>query len=468
MSGVLMMMRASLRSFFIAAIVILPGRMAFAAIDIQKVVSPGGIEAWLVQDKTLPVISMRFNFDAGSSYDPPDKPGLAVMLSGMLTKGAGELDEEAFQQLLQNRSIDLDFNVYSDNFYGDLSTLSPRKDEAFALLRDALNAPRFDAQPFQRLKEQITASIKRNRGQSNWIAGQFFDRLVYGDGPYAHDQLGTPESVAAFTADDLRGYLNDNLTRDTLLVTVVGDIDAKTLAKALDDVFGGLPAKANHPDLPHSKVPSEARTVVVEQELPQTIVRIGQQGIARNDPDWFAASIANYILGGGGFQSRLMKEARVKRGLTYGVYSTLRPGVLVNLMAIGGSTKNATAGEFLQVIRDELKRFAEEGPTDEEIKDAKGYLIGSFALQMTSTGDIAEVLMAIREYDLGIDYINRRSAEIEAVTREDVMRAMKRLLTPDALRVVVVGQPEGIEADRVVPKDADMLEALAREPAGPS
>ena len=441
---------------------------ARAATDIQKVISPGGIEAWLVQDSSVPIVSMRFDFDAGSSFDPENRPGLSAMLSNILTKGAGDLDEQSFQRQLNDRSISMDFSAYSDNFYGSLTTLSPRKDEAFNLLKLALNEPRFDEQPLTRLQDQFVASIEEDQKQGNWIARQFLNRMMYGDHPYAHNGQGTVQSVRAMTADDLRGFMRDRLARDTLLVAVVGDITPEELAPALDDIFGGLPATSTGAVPAVGTVPDQGRLVLIEQDLPQSIVSIGQKGVDRKDPDWFAASIANYILGGGGFQSRLMVEARVKRGLTYGVYSVLRPAQSFDVLLSGGSTKNETAAEFIEVVKAEWQRFAEEGPTDDEIERAKGYLIGSFALSMTTTSDIADVVLAIRESDLGIDYIDRRSAEIEAVTRDDIMRVVGDLLTPDALRIVVVGKPEGIEADRVVPLGADILEALDAEPVSGS
>jgi len=424
--------------------------MAWAATKIEKVVSPGGIEAWLVQDNSVPIVSMRFNFDAGSSFDPPALPGVAAMLTSMLTKGAADLDEQAFQQQLNDRSISIDFSAFSDNFYGSLTTLSPRRDEAFNLLKLALTEPRFDDRPLARLKDQYIASIEQDQRQGNWIAAQFLNRMLFGNHPYARDRQGTVASVRAMTADDLRQFMADHFAKDTLLVSVVGDITPGDLALILDDLFGHLP-ETGKPDRPVvGTVPDEPRIVLIEKDLPQTLVSIGQKGIGREDPDWFAASIANYILGGGGFQSRLMVETRVKRGLTYGVYSVLRPADSFNVLVSGGSTNNDDAAEFIKILKSEWRKFTEEGPTDDEIERAKGYLIGSFALSMTNTSDIADVVLAIQENNLGIDYINRRTEIIEAVT------------------VVIVGQPTGIEADRVVPIDADIMDALAAEPAGDS
>ncbi|MEM6902201.1 MAG: insulinase family protein, partial [Pseudomonadota bacterium] len=197
-------------------------------------------------------------------------------------------------------------------------------------------------------------------------------------------------------------------------------------------------------------------------------VSIGQRGIDRGDPDWFAASVMNYILGGGGFQSRLMKAARVERGLTYGVYSGLRPADAFDVMLMSGSTNHEDAGEFLEVIRTEWADFAETGPTDDEVERAKGYLIGSFAKRLLSTEGIANVLLAIRESELGIDYLDQRTSQIEAVTADDVRRVARELLNPDGLLISIAGQPEGIDADRVVPMGADILEALAEEPFGGS
>ncbi|MBV6632259.1 MAG: insulinase family protein [Alphaproteobacteria bacterium] len=443
-------------------------RPAHAGPDIQRVMSPGGIEAWLIEDNSLPIIAMGFNFDAGYSFDPKGKEGLASLSATLLTRGAGEFDEQKFQERLNNRSIILSFDVYSDNLYGSLKTLSPRRDEAFEFLRLALSEPRFEAEALQRAKEQHLSSLQRSQGNGQWVAQRFLSRMLYGDHGYAGERLGTAEGIAAVTKDDMVGYTQRLMTRDTLLVTVVGDITADELADRLDQVFGDLPASRTGPVAVENTVPDRSQVVVIEREVPQTTVSIGQQGIDRADPDWFAASIANYILGGGGFQSRLMKAARVERGLTYGVYSGLRPADAFDVMLMSGSTNHEDAGEFLDVIREEWRVLAEEGPTDDEVERAKGYLIGSFAKRLLSTEGIASVLLAIRESDLGIDYLDQRTSLIEAVSADDVRRVAAELLNPDGLLVSVVGMPEGIEADRTVPLGSDILDALAEEPFGGS
>lgn len=451
----------------ISIIAVSPVR-AMAGPDIKRVISPGGIEAWLIEDNALPIIAMSFSFDSGFSFDPKGKEGLASLTAIMLKRGAGDLGEQSFDQRLNDRAITLSFDVFADNLYGGLKTLSPRRDEAFELLRLALNEPQFNNAPLVRAKDQSRARLQRSEGSPSWVANRFLARMMYGDHGYANEGLGTASGLDAVTVEDMRGYRERLMTRDTLLVSVVGDITADELAERLDEVFGALPAERDGTVAALEAVPARSQTLVVERDVPQTVVTLGQRGVDRGDPDWFAASIMNYILGGGGFQSRLMKAARVERGLTYGVYSGLRPGDAFDVLLMSGSTNHEDAGEFLEVIRAEWTRMAEEGPTDEEIERARGYLIGSFAKRLLSTEGIARILLAMREGELGIDYLDQRTELIEAVTAEDVRRVARELLTPDALLVSVVGMPEGIDADRTVTLGEYILDALADEPFGGS
>ena len=423
------------------------------AVEVQRVVSPGGIEAWLVEDHTNPIIAMEIGFKGSAALDPEDKAGLAYMVASTIDEGAGPLDSQAFQGELDNLSISLRFNAGIDSFGGSLETLTENRDRAFELLRLALTEPRFDDEPVERIRSQIIARLSREAEDPDAIAGRILRRLMFEGHPYARPSRGTEASIARITKDDLRGFVQQRFGRDRLFVGVVGDITPAELGQALDDTFRALPAKAAPFEVPEAAVTGAGETVVIEKPIPQSVVALGQDGIRRDDPDYYAAYVVNYILGGGGFSSRLVEEVREKRGLAYSVYSYLAPLDHGAMVAGGTATQNARVGESLDLIRQEWRRMAEEGPTAEELDAAKRYLTGSFPLRFNSSDNIAGMLVGMQLEDLGIDYLERRNSYVEAVTLEDARRVAARLYRPDALTVVVVGTPEGVTPTREAPLD---------------
>ncbi len=421
------------------------------AVEVQRVVSPGGIEAWLVEDHTNPIIALELAFQGGAALDPQGKVGLASMVSSIIDEGAGPLDSQAFQGELDNLSITLRFDAGLDSFSGSLETLTENRERAFELLRLALTEPRFDEEPVERIRSQIIARLSRDSEDPNTIASRTLRRLMFGEHPYARPVDGTEASVAGITADDLRGFVKQRFGRDRLFVGVVGDITPQELGKALDETFGALPEKAAPFTLAEAQVHNPGAVVVIDKPIPQSVVALGHQGIKRDDPDYYAAYVVNYILGGGGFSSRLVEEVREKRGLAYSVYAYLAPLDHGAIVAGGTATQNARVGESLQLIRQEWARMAAEGPTAEELDDAKRYLTGSFPLRFNSSDNIAGMLVGMQMEDLGIDYFDKRNGYIEAVTLDDTKRVAKSLYKPDELTVVVVGAPEGITATQEAP-----------------
>lgn len=421
-----------------------PVAPAAAAVDVERVVSPGGIEAWLVEDPTAPLVSVSVAFKGGSALDPLGKEGLAEMVSGLLDEGAGDLDSAAFQRRLADLALDFGFDAGMDSFSGSMRTLSEHRATAFDLLGMALSAPRFDPPAVERIRGQLLTRVARNADDPDAIADRVWWRTVFPDHPYGRRPGGTAESLRAITVDDLKTFAGQRLARDNMVIGVVGDIDAETLAPLLDRAFGKLPAHAAPSSLAEATPASPGAVVVVEKDMPQSVVVFGENGVKRDDPDFYAAYVMNYILGGGGFSSRLTTEVREKRGLAYSVTSYLNTLDHAGLIQGQVGTQNARVAESLEIIRDEWRRMAEEGPTREELDDAKTYLVGSYPLRMTSTGGLARVLSAIQLEGFPIDYMEHRNSYIEAVTLDDVKRVAKRLLDPARLTVVVVGRPEGI------------------------
>jgi len=416
------------------------------AIDIKQVKSPKGIEAWLVEDHTIPLIAMSFSFAGGAAEDPPGKEGLAHFMTGMLDEGAGPLDSEAFQARRDQLAIKLSFDSNMDNFEGDFQTLSANRDAAFGLLKLALTFPHFDQKPLDRVRNQFLVGAEENAEDPEHIASAAWMTAVFKDHPYARESEGTSQSLTSITADDLKALHKRLFTRKSLKISVVGDIDAETLSRLLDETFGELPDTEPLTPPPVASFTSGPMLKVIDRDIPQSIIMFGHEGILRSDKDFIPAYVTSFILGGGGFGSRLTDEVREKRGLTYGIgagfYPLDRAGVFLGQVG----TRNEKAKETIDTLTDVIKRFASEGPTAKELADAKTYLTGSYALRFDSNSKIANQLLGLQEDNLGIDYVNKRNAMIDAVTLDQVKEQARRLLHPDRLIMVVVGKPDGVSA----------------------
>jgi zinc protease len=422
------------------------------AIDVQEITSPGGIKAWLVEDHSIPLISLSLAFRGGSVLDPQGKEGTASLLAGLLDEGAGDLDSAAFQQRLNELSIDWRFSAGMDEFGGSIRTLTEYRDQAFDLLRLGLTQARFDADPVERIRGQLLSVVAGDISDPGSIANRAWWLLGYPGHPYSRQTDGTEAGLKAVTADDLRAYVKRVFARENLIVGVVGDITAADLGTLLDKTFGALPEKADLPDVAEASPADGGTTIVVDRDIPQSVVLFGHDGVKRHDPDFFAAYVMNYILGGGGFSSRLTEEVREKRGLAYSIATDLvtldHTGIIMGSVA----TKNESAGETLDILRREWSRLAVDGPTAEEIADAKSYITGSYALRFSSSQRIADILVAVQEEGFGSDYFVMRNSYVEAVTADDVKRVAKRLLDPAKLLVVVVGKPAGVTATAPAPE----------------
>lgn len=411
------------------------------ALDIEEVTSPGGIKAWLVEDHSNPILALSFSFDGGTASDPEGKEGRARLAVSLLDEGAGDLDAAAFQGALERRSIDLSFDVGRDNVYGGLVALSDRREEAGKLLSLALTQPRFDAEALERVRRQMLSSLERRESQPNAQAALALQAALFPDHPYGRPSDGSKESVSALQAADLQGFLTERFARDSLLVGVVGDITPEELGPYLDSVFGGLPQSGAPLAVAETESKAAGHREEVSIPVPQSSIMLAQRGPKRDDPDYYALVVVDQILGGGSFSSRLYDEVREKRGLAYGVWSSLRPMDKAGIWYAGTSTQTARVAESLAVIQDVWREMAAEGPTDAEIKQAVDYIVGSFLLSLSSSDDIADTLVAIQREHLGIDYIDRRQEIYESLTPEEIRAAAKRWLDPDALAIVIAGAP---------------------------
>lgn len=432
---------------------------ANAAAKIQHLTSPGGIEAWFVQDSTVPLIAMEYAFAGGATQDPANKPGVGNLVADLLDEGSGDLDSRTFHERLDRRAIELSFQIERDQFRGSLRMLRDNKDEAFDLLHSALTSPHFDSADVERIRSQVISGLRRDTTNPNALAGRKFLELAYGDHPYGRPSGGTLESVPTITVDDLRDYVHHVLAKDTLKVAVVGDVDPATLGQLLDKTFGDLPAKASLTPVPDVVAAKPPQQVLVNLDVPQTVITFGGPGIMRHDPNFMAAYVVNHILGGGSLSSRLYHEVREKRGLAYSVYDAL---LWMNHSAlfIGNTgTRADRAGETIAAVEKEIKRMAEEGPTQQELDEAKSYINGSQMLALDTSSKLAQALLQYQLDKMPIDYIEKRSEIVNAVTLEQAKQAAKQLWSQGLLTVVVGRTPTTVAQPVSAPATAPAVKA---------
>ena len=409
-----------------------------AAAKIQHLVSPGGIEAWFVQDATVPLVAMEFAMGGGAAQDPAGKAGVGNMVADLIDEGSGELDSRAFHEHLDRRAIELGFSVTRDYFRGSLRMLKDDKDEAFDLLRTSLTSPHFDSADVERIRTQLISGLKRETSNPGSLATLKFLEIAYGDHPYGRPSGGTLESVPGITIADMRDYVGRVLTREHLKIAVVGDIDAASLGSLLDRTFGGLPAKSRLtpvPDIAASKPPQRE---FIALDVPQTVVAFGGPGIKRSEPDFMAGFVVNHILGGGS-ASRLYREVREKRGLAYSISDSLAWMDHSALFVGSTGTRADRTGETVEAITREIRRMAENGPTEQELDEAKSYLKGSRMLSLDTSSKLASALLQYQLDRLSIDYLERRNAVVDAVTIDDARKAARKLWG-DGLLTVIVGR----------------------------
>ena len=426
-----------------AAIALALAAPANAASKIEPIVSPGGIKAWLVREPSVPMVALDFAFGGGANADPADKPGVGNMVSSLLDEGAGEFDARAFQERLEERAIQINFSSGRDHFRGSLVTLSANLDEATNLLHLALTAPRFDAAPIERIRGQVLATLRRGTTSPNDISNRQWWAAAFPGHPYGRPNNGTLESVPQISADDLKAYVARVFARGELTIGIVGDIDAARAGRLLDQVFGGLPARTSLPPVADMAMRGLGTRIVVDLDVPQTVIQFGSPGLARKDPDFFIAYVVNHILGGGSHTSRLYREVREARGLAYGVRTGLLWFNHGAVLSGSTATRGDRAREALALIEQEIRRLAEDGPTQEELDKAKAYLKGAYAIAFDTSTKIAGQLVQNQLDELGIDYPERRGAMIDAVTLTDAKRVARRLLD-QGLLVSVVGRAQGL------------------------
>ena len=413
-----------------------------AAAKIQHLISPGGIEAWFVQDATVPLVAMEFGISGGAAQDPADKSGVGNLVAGLIDEGSGDLDSKTFHERLDRRAIELSFSVTRDYFRGSMRMLKDNRDEAFDLLRMSLTSPHFESADVERIRTQVISGLKRDTSNPSTLASRKFLQIAFGDHPYGRPSNGSLESVPNITIADLKDYVRRVLAKENLKIAVVGDIDAASLGRLLDQTFGALPAKASLTPVPDIEATRPPVREFIPLDVPQTVVMFGGPGIRRNDPNFMSAFVVNPILGGGALSSRLYREVREKRGLAYSVYDSLLWMDHSALFIGNTGTRADRAGETVDAVNTEVRRMAEDGPTQEELDEAKSYIKGSRMLSLDTSSKLASAMLQYQLDRLPIDYFEKRNAVVDAVTLDDAKKAAQRLWGRGLLTVIVGRAPQ--------------------------
>jgi zinc protease len=415
------------------------------AVPVQQIVSPRGVRAWLVEDYAVPLVSLEFALKGGAAQDPAGKAGAASLLASLLDEGAGDLDSQAYHRALDEKAVEISFSCDRDHISGRMRTLIRNLDRAAELLSLAVNAPRLDEEPIQRVREHFNASLRREAKDPASLSWRTWRARTFPNHPYGAPARGTLESLAAIERADLTRLAGGLIARGALHVAIVGAIDAARAEKLLDQVFAGLPAESRFTPVADIEPARVGEIEIVDLDVPQSTIRYGRSGIKRHDPDRMAAIVLTHILGGGtGLSSRLFREVREKRGLAYSVDASLASLDHAAFLHGGTSTKNERAKESLDVIKAEILDLADAGPSADELEKGKKYLIGSYALRFDTSAKIAGQLVHIQMDGYGPEWLVERNRLIEAVTMDDAKRVARRLFGDGSLSVVAVGRPIGL------------------------
>lgn len=411
---------------------------------IQQFTTPGGVSVWLVEEPSIPILSLRMAWQAGSTNDPEGLEGLTNAMVYHMNEGAGELDAQAFFKGMEELNMSFSCGSSNESTFCNASMLTDNVDSSFEMIATAFAEPRFDDGPFERFKREQTVSLQTRETNAGFLAGRAVRNALYPDHSYAKET--SVESIAAITQDDMRAQKDLLMVREGMLVTAVGAISPDELAPMIDQAVAGLPGSSEAIEA-DAVVLAEAAAdpIVIDLPQPQSLVSFTGPAMTREDPDFYTAVVLNYTFGGGGFESRLMKDLRVERGLTYGVGTSVRAGDKIQTWAGSGQTKNESAGEFIEGVKENMVAMVEEGMTEAELAAAKSYLTGSYPLGFDSNAKIAANMMGVRLDGLPVDFFDKRNAMVEAVTLEDVNRVATSYLNPENFTFVVVGQPEGLD-----------------------
>ena len=411
------------------------------AIQFESLETKKGIKFWLIEDKTLPLVSISFSFKGGSILDPVGKSGVTSLMTSLLDEGTENFTASEYRLFKRENGIKISFSTSKERIEGTFQVVKPRLQEGFYLLHESINKAKFPINEIKKVKSQVEASIKIDNSNISTIASNKFNKFFFKDKLIGRNTKGSLETLGNISRDDIQSIYRSSFIKNRLVIGISGDIEPNLAKKYVDYVFGDLPSKKFINPISMLEDLNKGMKIM-EMKTPQTTVVFGQKGLGRKDKEYFAARVINYVLGGGGFQSRLYKEIREANGLVYSIYSYLLPYEYAGVIVGGFQTRNQNVGKTIEKVKTEWNRIKTEGITKIELQNAKTYYKGSFSRNFTSTLSIASLLMIVQYYDLGEDYFDKRDLIIDNLKLNELNNLAKNLFDSETLFFMIVGEPK--------------------------
>lgn len=415
---------------------------AFAKTDVPEVITTkNGFSAWLIEDHYLPIVSIKITFpNSGFAYDQKEKQGLAYMVASLVDEGSGGLSSLEYRKKLEELATSINFSVSEDSFYVTVQTLKENLPDALQLVNNALIAAHFEPESIERIRNQIIVMQAKQLEDPEYLAVRKFKEEIFGQHPYANLKNGNKESIKAIKREDLINFTKSNFIKENMQISIVGDVSKKDVISLLDGKMNIPSGKKQEKSLPEVVLNTKSRIIHVEKDIPQSVIIFGGKGVKRKDSDFYPAYIMNHLLGGGGSESRLMDEVREKNGLAYTVYSYLELLKDSGLFVGYAGTDASKATESIGLIKKQLNDLQKNGAKNNEIQNAKDYLVNSFPLRMTKNSAIADYLAVMQEENLGMDFLKQRNNYIKNVSPEQINAAAAKLLNDEQIIFIVVGK----------------------------
>ena len=411
------------------------------AIQFESLETKNGIKFWLIEDKALPLVSISFSFKGGSILDPVGKSGVTNLMTSLLDEGTQNFTASEYRLFKRENGIKISFSTSKERIEGTFQVVKPRLQEGFYLLHESINKAKFPINEIKKVKSQVEASIKIDNSNISTIASNKFNKFFFKDKLIGRNTKGSLETLGNISRDDIQTIYRSSFIKNRLVIGISGDIEPDLAKKYVDYVFGDLPSKKFINPISMLENLNKGMEII-EMKTPQTTVVFGQKGLGRKDKEYFAARVINYVLGGGGFQSRLYKEIREANGLVYSIYSYLLPYEYAGVIVGGFQTRNQNVGKTIEKVKTEWNRIKTEGITKIELQNAKTYYKGSFSRNFTSTLSIASLLMIVQYYDLGEDYFDKRDLIIDNLKLNELNNLAKNLFDSETLFFMIVGEPK--------------------------
>jgi zinc protease len=418
------------------------------ALEIKRIKLNNGAILLVSEQHQLPMVTAAIAFDAGARRDPDGKAGLAALTAASLTEGTSKLTSTQFNQKTDFMGSSLDVSASRDYAVATFTSLKKYEHDTLHLLAQTLQDPRLSDEDIKRKQGEQLAAISAAEEQPEYTANLAMTKALFGDTPYGHQVEGSSASVSKLTAADVRAFYHDQYKMGSAVIAVAGDVDANAIRDDLNQEFSGLtgvvPAQA---EPPAPSVATGIHAQLIDRNVAQATLILGSGGVARLNPDYYKLQVMNYILGGGGFSSRLMKVVRSKAGLAYGINSEFAAGKFPGAFLISLQTKNVSANDALKLILQQMREMQETQVTDDELQSAKKFLIGSFPLKIDRQSEIVNFILQVEIYGLGLDYADRYPGIIKAITAADVQKVAQQYLHPDGLDLVAVANQSVAKID---------------------